>query len=109
MQRRVGPAASVTLPGLRADAVGVLVGKRLVGVEPAIARSGQRGVRATATVAEDRGAPAAGLLFLAISGVLLFLGKFRFAPDVDAPAGQARGEPRVLAFAADRQAELVVG
>src|SRR3954449_2101305 len=92
-----------------ADAVGVLVRERLVGVQTAVARTRQRRVRAAAAVAEDRGAAAAGLLLLAVPGVLLFLGELGFGADVDAPAGQAGGEPRVLALAADRQAELVVG
>jgi len=34
---------------------------------------------------------------------------FGFACDVETPAGQARGEPHVLAFASDRKRELVVG
>src|SRR5215213_1930922 len=93
---------------LDSDAVGVLVGERLMRVQAAVARARQRGVRATAAVAEDRGAAAAGLLLL-VARILLFLGELGFGADVDAPAGQAGGEPGVLALAADRQAELVVG
>ena len=37
------------------------------------------------------------------------LGELRLGTDVDAHAGEARGEAGVLALAADRQAELVVG
>ena len=33
----------------------------------------------------------------------------RVGPDVDTPAGEARGQPGVLAFLADRQRQLVVG
>src|SRR5215216_4222832 len=91
-----------------ADDVGVLVGQRLVRVEPAVAGSRQRGVRAAPAVGEDRRAAAAGLLLL-VAGVLLLLGELGLGADVDAPAGQAGGQPGVLALAADRQRELVVG
>ena len=47
------------------DDVGVLALERLVGVEPAVARAGQRGVRAAAPVGEDRAAAPAELLLLA--------------------------------------------
>src|SRR5215211_4031792 len=77
------------------DDVGVLARQRLVGVEPAVARARQRRVRAAPAVGEDRRAAAADLLLL--------------GADVDAPAGQPRGEPRVLALAADRERQLVVG
>src|SRR5215216_260394 len=92
-----------------ADDVAVLVGQRLVRVEPAVARARQRGVRAAAPVPEDRGAAAAGLLLLAVARVLLLAGELGLGADVDAPAGQPGGEPRVLALAADRERELVVG
>ena len=46
---------------------------------------------------------------LVVVAVLLLLGELGLGADVDPPAGQARGEPRVLALAADRQRELVVG
>src|SRR5215217_7253106 len=90
------------------DYVGVLVLERLVAVEPAVAGVGQCGVRAAAAVAEDRGAAAADLLLL-VGAVGLLLGELRLGADVDAPAGQAGGEPSVLPLAADRQRELVVG
>src|SRR5919109_5145531 len=90
------------------DDVGVLVRQRLVRIQAAVARAGERGVRAAAAVREDRGAAAADLLLL-VAGVLLLLGELGLGADVDAPAGQARGEPGVLALAADRQRELVVG
>ena len=85
-----------------------LIRERLVAVEAAVARVRQRGVRAAAPVAEDRGAAAADLLLL-VAAVGLLLGELGLGADVDAPAGQPRGEPRVLALAADRQRELVVG
>src|SRR3954452_14542841 len=92
------------------DDVGVLALERLVGVEAAVARAGQRGVRAAAAVGEDRAAAAAELLLLAVAaGLLLLLGELGLGADVDAPAGEAGGEPGVLALAADRQRELVVG
>ena len=47
------------------------------------------------------------LLLVAALGLLL--GELGLGADVDAPAGQAGGEPGVLALAADRQRELVVG
>src|SRR6185295_12550478 len=82
--------------------------ERLVGVEAAVARARQRGVRAAPAVAEDRGAAAAGLLGL-VALVLLLGGELGLGLDVDPPAGEPGGEPRVLAFAADRQRQLVVG
>src|SRR5215207_6855447 len=107
-----GPAASspATLRGpLRlSDDVRVLAGKRLVRFEPAVARARQRRVRAPPAVSEDGRAAAADLLLL-VAGVLLLLGELRLGADVDAPAGEAGGEPGVLALAADRQRELVVG
>src|SRR5215218_9265401 len=90
------------------DDVGVLARERLVGVQPAVARAGQGRVRAAPAVGEDRRAAAADLLLL-VAGVLLLLRELRLRADVDAPAGQPGGEPRVLALAADRQRELVVG
>ena len=90
------------------DAVAVDVGERLVGLEAAVARAGQRGVGAAAAVGEDRGAAALDLLLLvAVLGLLG--GELGLRADVHAPAGQARGQARVLALAADRQRELVVG
>src|SRR5215207_8253535 len=107
--RGPSPREAGTVPSLRlADDVGVLVGQGLVGVEPAVARARQRGVRAAPAVGEDRRAAAADLLLL-VARVLLLLGDLGLRADVDAPAGQARGEARVLALAADRERELVVG
>ena len=40
---------------------------------------------------------------------VIVLGRRGVAPDVDTPPGQARGEPRVLTFLADRERQLVVG
>src|SRR5918998_1628303 len=90
------------------DDVGVLALERLVALESAVAGAGQRGVRAAAPVAEDGGAAAADLLLL-VAAVGLFLGELGLGADVDAPAGQPGGEPGVLALAADRQRQLVVG
>src|SRR5215213_8636768 len=103
------PTAVPTRSGDRplGDDVGVLAGERLVRVQAAVARSRQSGVRAAPAVPEDRGAAAAGLLLL-VARVLLLLGELGLRADVDAPAGQAGGEPRVLALAADRQRQLVV-
>src|SRR4029078_10363152 len=42
-------------------------------------------------------------------GAALELVVLRFAVDVDAPAGELRREPHVLALLADRQRELVIG
>src|SRR3954453_7618574 len=92
------------------DDVGVLALERLVGVEAAVARAGQRGVRAAAAVGEDRLGGGRALLLLAVpAALLLLLGELGLGADVDAPAGEAAGEPGVLALAADRQRELVVG
>src|SRR3954454_13143666 len=105
---RVRPAPPRAVSGSGADAVGVLVGERLVGVQAAVARARQGGVRAAPAVAEDRRAAAAGLLLFAVAGVLLLLGELGLGPDAHAPAGEPRGEPRVLALAPDGQRELVV-
>src|SRR3954452_1105563 len=94
--------------GRAADVVALLVLERLVAVEAAVARAGQRRVRAPPAVAEDRGAAAARLLGL-VALVLLLGGELGLGLDVDPPAGQAGGEAGVLALAADRQRELVVG
>src|SRR3954451_20149107 len=91
-----------------ADVVGARALERLMGVEAAVARARQRRVRAAPAVAEDRGAAAARLLGL-IALVLLLGGELGLGLDVDPPAGEAGGEARVLALAADRQRELVVG
>src|SRR3954451_9124300 len=91
-----------------ADAVGVLVGQRLVRVQTAVARARQRGVGAAPAVAEDRRAAAARLLLLAVAGVLLLLGELGLGADVHAPAGEPGGEPRVLAFPPDGERQLVV-
>src|SRR3954469_24904312 len=82
--------------------------ERLVAVEPAEARAGQRRVGAAAAVAEDRRAASAGLL-LRVGAVGLLGGELGLGLDVDAPAGQPRGQARVLALAPDGQRELVVG
>src|SRR2546423_1363395 len=88
-------------------AVGVLVRERLVRVEAAIAGAWQRRVRAAPAVGEDRGAAAAGLLLL-VAGLLVLV-ELGLGTDVDAPPGQPRRQARVLALAADRQRQLVVG
>src|SRR5687768_11566186 len=91
-----------------ADDVGVLVLERLVALEPAVAGVGQGRVRAAPAVAEDRGAAAADLLLL-VGRVGLLLGELGLGPDVDPPACEPRREAGVLALAADRQRQLVVG
>src|SRR5918995_3636273 len=94
-------------PALRHD-VGVFVLERLVAVETAVAGVRQGGVGAATAVAEDGGTAAADLLLL-VAGVGLLLGELGLGADVDAPAGEPGGEAGVLALAADRQRELVVG
>src|SRR4051812_19245257 len=96
------------LAGEGGDVVGVEVDERLVGGQAAVARRGQRRVRAAAAGREDRvAAPVEAVLLLAALG--LDVGVLGLGLDVDAPAGQARGKARVLALAADGQAQLVVG
>src|SRR3954451_20276723 len=104
-QVRHGPPRAVS--GSGADAVGVLVGERLVRVQAAVARAGQGGVGAAPAVAEDRRAAAARLLLL-VAGVLLLLGELGLGADVHAPARQAGGEPGVLTLAPDGERQLVV-
>src|SRR3954470_14617222 len=91
------------------DDVGVLALERLVRLEAAVARAGQGGIGAAAAVGEDRAAAAAQLLLLAVAGLLLLLGALRLGADVAPPAREPGGEPGVLALAADRQRQLVVG
>ena len=79
-----------------------------MGVQAAVARAGQRGVRAAPAGRHDRGAATLRLLLL-VALLLLLGGELGLGLDVDPPAGQARGEAGVLALAADRQRELVVG
>src|SRR5688572_10560490 len=81
-----------------------------MGVEAAVARARQGRVRAPTAVGEDRvAAPAELLALLLVAALALLLGELGLGPDVDAPAGETGGEPGVLALAADRQRELVVG
>ncbi len=80
-----------------------------MGLEAAVAQAGQRVVRAAAAVAEDRGAHAGVLLDALVAALVLLLDELGLRADVDAPAGEAGGETGVLALAADRQRELVVG
>src|SRR4051812_40612794 len=91
------------------DDVGVLALERLVRLEPAVARTRQRGVGAPAAVGEDRAAATAQLLLLAVARFLLLLGDLGLRADAAPPAREAGGEPGVLALAPDRQRELVVG
>ena len=77
--------------------------------QAAVGRAGDRGVRAAAAVGEDRHAAAVGLLFALVLDLGFLGGELGLGLDVDAPAGQAGGEAGVLAVAADRQRELVVG
>src|SRR5690349_1804616 len=91
------------------DDVGVLALERLVRLEPAVARARQRGVGAAAAVGEDGAAAPAQLLLLAVARLLLLLGELGLGADVDPPAREAGREAGVLALAADRQRELVVG
>src|SRR5262245_40525788 len=101
-QRRIGLCL--------ADDVGVLALESRVRVEPAVARARQRGVRAPSAVGEDRVAAPADVLgaVVVVAALGLLLGELGLRADVDAPAGQTRGETGVLALAADRQRELVV-
>jgi hypothetical protein len=71
-------------------------------------RAGQRRVGTAPARRHDGGAAALGLLLL-VALLLLLGGELALGLDVDPPAGQAGGEARVLALAADRQRELVVG
>src|SRR4051812_50020648 len=80
-----------------------------MGVEAAVARAGQGGVRAAPAVGEDGAAAAAELLLLAVAGLLLLLGELGLGADVDAPAGEAGGEAGVLAPAPARHREPGVG
>src|SRR6185437_5968065 len=88
-------------------------GELLVRGDAAVARAGQRRVRA-ALAAREHGAAAAGELgvpLLAVAGVgsLGLLGReLGVGLDVDLPAGQARGQAGVHALLADRQRKLVV-
>src|SRR5947209_14599907 len=82
--------------------------ERLVGLEPAVARAGKRGVGAAPAVGEN-GRAAALDLFLLVAVLGLLGGELGLGLDVHPPAGQARGEPCVLAFAPDGQRQLVVG
>src|SRR5439155_26293050 len=95
--------------GERGDVVGVEVHERLVGGQAAVARAGQRRVGAAPAGGEDRVAATVELGLLAAAVLAVGRGVLGLGLDVDAPAGQARGQPRVLALAADRQRELVVG
>ena len=77
--------------------------------QAAVGRAGDRRVGAAAAVREHRHA-AAVEGFFALDLDLRFLGgELGLGLDVDPPAGQAGGEAGVLAVAADRQRELVVG
>src|SRR5439155_565187 len=88
--------------------------KLLVRRHTAVLRAGQRGVRTTLAVGEDRAATAGVVLptfaVAAAEGrVGLGLRELGVALDVDLPAGKARGEAGVHALLADRERELVVG
>src|SRR3954454_4979140 len=85
------PHSSGRGPSARPDDIGVLVGQRLMGVESAVARAGERCVRAAPAVAEDGGAAGADLLLL-VAGVMLLLGEIGLGADVDAPAREPGGE-----------------
>src|SRR6202034_1734993 len=78
------------------DLVALDVRQRLMGLQPAVARAGQRRVRAATSVGEDRGATALDLLLL-IAVLGLLGGELALRADVHTPAGQARGQARVLA------------
>ena len=78
--------------------------------QAAVARARQRAVRAAPAAAQDRrAAPVADLAALVEAAVVGLGRELGLGLDVDPPAGQAGGEARVLALAADRQRELVVG
>ena len=107
-RRLLGGDGAATVGAELADAVAADVSQRLVGLQAAVARAGQRRVGAAFAVGEDRrAAPGDFLLLVAVLGLLG--GELGLRADVHAPAGEAGGEPRVLALAADRQRELVVG
>src|SRR5436190_292792 len=92
--------------------LGRALGELLVCGNAAVARAGQRRVRAALAVGEDGGAAAGDLRVLAAaaeSGLRLGLSELAVGLDVDLPAGQAGGETGVHALLADRERELVVG
>src|SRR5262249_53469768 len=61
-------------------------------------------------VAEHRvAAPADVLALVPVAGVGLLAGELGLGADVDAPAGQSRRQTGVLALAADRQRQLIIG
>src|SRR5579859_2493009 len=91
------------------DLIGVLVGQRLVGLDAAVARAGQRRVGAAAAVGQDRRAAALLCVVLVVAVLGLLSRELRLGADVDPPAREPGGEPGVLALAADRQRELIVG
>ena len=83
-------------------------GQRLVAFEAAVAGVGQRRVGTAPAVGEDRRA-AAGDLLLLVAVLGLLGGELGLGADVHAPAGEPRRQAGVLALAADRQRQLVVG
>src|SRR4051794_7087555 len=97
------------LAGQGGHVVGVEVEERLVRRQAAVTRGRQGGVRAAPAGREDRVAAAVEDLLVAVVAGAVGLGELGLGLDVDAPAGQAGGEARVLALAADGEAELVVG
>src|SRR5665811_423570 len=91
------------------DLVGLEAGQRLVGGQAAVVGVADRRVGAAAAVAEHRQAvPVGGFLALVLLDLPLG-GELGLRLDVDPPPGEPGGEPGVLAVAADRQRELVVG
>src|SRR5207248_5265388 len=80
--------------------------------DAALARAGKRVFPAALAVREDRPAAAGDVAFLALlageGGLRLLLGELGIADDVDLPAGEPVRKPRVHAFLADRERELVV-
>src|SRR6201999_2226331 len=88
---------------------GVEARQRLMLGQAAVGRAGDRRVRAATAVRQDRHAAAVEGLVALVLDVGFLGGELRLRLDVDAPAGEAGGEAGVLAIAADRQRELVVG
>src|SRR4051812_929636 len=72
----------LTVLSAAADVVGALLRQRLVRREAAVARTRQRGIRATAAAREDGGATPGRHLFL-VAALRLFLREFGLRADVD--------------------------
>src|SRR6185295_7560698 len=89
--------------------VGLETAQRLVLGQAAVGRAPDRRVGATAAGGQHRHATTVEGFFALVLDLGVFGGKLGLRLDVDAPAGEAGSETGVLAIAADRQRELVVG